>query len=355
MFFFMTVFFSLGTDSLKGQPNNLLRDLTKRDNKIYIINEAVDPAENSEENIKYIEDNLLTQMPKIIANLSYWKIVNSINEADFVMVYTCYKIYGFNVYGGRCKFFDNKMNFLYAPVFKGGFTWKKLPSHLQNAEISRTSPFYVASKETKKFDEDSYSRYNNLLIESIKYKQNKKILEYVDKCISINPELPELYEIKAGVLIDMNKTSLNTVNKLEELEPLNSNLEFFYQFAGYKQMQNAAKWIAISSALNSAATTYAAIQATSASSNTSSTSSSPAYNSASSSSQNTGQKATMREEKCSFCQGTGISPINKSIAGYGSFEKHWCDVCKDWVTASHGYHPSCPNCRGKGYILKPAW
>lgn len=55
------------------------------------------------------------------------------------------------------------------------------------------------------------------------------------------------------------------------------------------------------------------------------------------------------QEKCSYCNGTGISPSANSVPGYGSSAEHWCDVCQKMVSASHGSHPRCPACNGKGY------
>ncbi|HML85428.1 MAG TPA: hypothetical protein PKE52_09725 [Bacteroidales bacterium] len=54
-------------------------------------------------------------------------------------------------------------------------------------------------------------------------------------------------------------------------------------------------------------------------------------------------------ERCSYCNGTGISPSANSVPGYGSSAEHWCDVCQKMVSASHGSHPRCPSCNGKGY------
>lgn len=57
----------------------------------------------------------------------------------------------------------------------------------------------------------------------------------------------------------------------------------------------------------------------------------------------------IEQEKCSYCNGTGISPVANSVPAYGSTAQHWCDVCQKKVSASHGSHPKCPSCNGKGY------
>lgn len=57
----------------------------------------------------------------------------------------------------------------------------------------------------------------------------------------------------------------------------------------------------------------------------------------------------LKRTTCTHCNGTGIDPIPRSVAAYGSTEHHWCDVCKTNVSASHGYHPTCPKCNGKKY------
>ncbi|MDR3245621.1 MAG: hypothetical protein LBT50_04240 [Prevotellaceae bacterium] len=61
---------------------------------------------------------------------------------------------------------------------------------------------------------------------------------------------------------------------------------------------------------------------------------------------------TSYQVKCSYCNGTGISPVATSVATYGNTDMHWCDVCKKSVSAGHGYHGSCSSCSGKGYITK---
>jgi hypothetical protein len=114
---------------------NLMRDFTKKNNKVFIMLEAVDPAENSEQTIKYIE-GFFPEIMKAFANLNYWKIVDNINEADFVYLATYFKTYGYNHYTNQVKIFDNKMNFLYNPIYGMG-SWKKMPSHLQKANISK--------------------------------------------------------------------------------------------------------------------------------------------------------------------------------------------------------------------------
>jgi len=53
--------------------------------------------------------------------------------------------------------------------------------------------------------------------------------------------------------------------------------------------------------------------------------------------------------KCSYCNGTGISPVANSVPANGSTAQHWCDVCQKMVSATHGSHPKCPSCNGKGY------
>lgn len=56
------------------------------------------------------------------------------------------------------------------------------------------------------------------------------------------------------------------------------------------------------------------------------------------------------KRKCTHCNGTGVSPTTKSVATYGNTDQHWCDVCHSMVSASHGYHPKCPVCNGRGYV-----
>ena len=57
-------------------------------------------------------------------------------------------------------------------------------------------------------------------------------------------------------------------------------------------------------------------------------------------------------EKCSFCKGTGISPVPTAVPSYGITDLYYCEYCKQNVTASHGAHLSCPRCNGIGVIKK---
>lgn len=76
------------------------------------------------------------------------------------------------------------------------------------------------------------------------------------------------------------------------------------------------------------------------------------YNAQTFSTTDAGVKSTTsqpQKKTCTFCNGTGVSPIATSVASYGSTATHWCDVCKKEVSASHGTHLKCPSCGGKGY------
>ncbi|MDD2962179.1 MAG: hypothetical protein PHR45_08910 [Muribaculaceae bacterium] len=57
----------------------------------------------------------------------------------------------------------------------------------------------------------------------------------------------------------------------------------------------------------------------------------------------------LHRERCSFCNGTGVSPIANDVVAYGSTSRHWCDDCHKMVSATHGAHLRCPSCQGKGY------
>lgn len=61
---------------------------------------------------------------------------------------------------------------------------------------------------------------------------------------------------------------------------------------------------------------------------------------------NSGSSSSSRSRKCSFCGGTGVSPIKKNVANYTD-SKYYCDVCNEY-SYSH-YHESCPSCNGTGY------
>ena len=152
----MIVFLSLGIGSVFGQSNkvNLLRDLSKKDNKVYIAEE-------------YIEPDIYPIVMQQMANLGYWKVVNHINDADMVLVFTNYltdyRIDGecswdnCTMYTTCIKVFDNQMNFVYRSPRSSAMTnneaiqnrVKTLPSDLKNGTVSKASPFYVAAKNKK--------------------------------------------------------------------------------------------------------------------------------------------------------------------------------------------------------------
>jgi len=337
----------------QANNNRLLKELTKKGNKVYIITKAVDPAENSEQSIRYIEDNYYPKLRKDLANFSYWKIVNDIHDADFVLEYVWFKIFGYNSYGGRALFFDNQMNFLYTPVSKIG-SLKKLASHLQGAELSKASPFYVETKTAKNYDENKFSHNYLLLMEAVQYQQNKLILEYADKCISINPEFPELYELKMAALLDMNKKTQKTFTKWIELDPMHQNVELFWQFAGNqnfkRQERNARIWTAVAISIGAAASTYSAIQ-TSSKATTPAKNSNAKSSSSSSTSQNSGPRGSIKDVECSTCKGSGVSPFWNSAPNYGTTSTQtWCNECKS--LGSPHTHPSCPSCRGTGKVQR---
>lgn len=374
--FLMIVFLFFGTNTLKGQPNNsnMLNELSKINSKVYIMVENIDSVPNFYQTVE-----------KQIANLGYWKMSKNMNDADMVLIFTGFKI-GINGYPHfECyvKIFDNKMNFIY----RGEYLWKSwntfeiafdktinalvkdLPNTLRYAKISKTSPFYVSSTEAMKYDEIKFSEYYLKLLESIEDKQNNKILENINRCILINPELPELYEIKARVLLEINvkgpivpknsekakrREPFNTIGKLIEFEPLNSNVDYLWKYARMqasdrgveiinKNLRQAAILNAVSTSLNASLTSYAAIK-------TSSTATPSIATSSSNSSQISGKKGSLKKVNCTFCNGTGVNPGGTS-GGLGIMDRDkWCDVCKSWQTAGH-YHGSCPSCNGKGYKL----
>jgi hypothetical protein len=68
-----------------------------------------------------------------------------------------------------------------------------------------------------------------------------------------------------------------------------------------------------------------------------------------SSSGNTGH---MVEEKCTYCNGTGVDPVPHSIAAYGDTSQHYCEYCHMTVSASHGVHLACKLCNGKGNVQR---
>lgn len=63
----------------------------------------------------------------------------------------------------------------------------------------------------------------------------------------------------------------------------------------------------------------------------------------------TAQKG-QHQESCSFCHGTGFSPVKKSVASYESrYSDHKCEICGDWT---YHYHERCPSCGGHKAISK---
>jgi hypothetical protein len=336
-----------------GFSQNILQKISKKGNKVCVLVENMDSVAS-----------FPLVVMKQMRNLGYWKIVNNISDADMVLLFTGFKWptdKGIFLFEGYVKVFDNQMNFIYRSDYvRGrGFAWttldeftentikslvKKLPNNLKKVAISQTSPFYVSSKKVKPYNEVEFDKNYHLLIESIENGQNNEILKYADKCISINSELPELYEIKAGVLMEMNKKPFGPIKKLIELEPLNSNIDYFWQTARYQKSERdvrfAAKMMAIAGAMNAVSGVI----------NTVSVASHRQYNNAAIQQGGTTTGNRNREETCSNCNGTGVNPSATSVAGFGGY--HWCDVCKKEVSDSHGYHGQCPSCNGKGYRIR---
>ncbi len=68
------------------------------------------------------------------------------------------------------------------------------------------------------------------------------------------------------------------------------------------------------------------------------------YNNQSSSNSSSGSGSS---STCSFCHGTGVSPIKKSVTSYGNSSSVYCAECGSY--SSPHYHESCPSCGGRGY------
>lgn len=67
---------------------------------------------------------------------------------------------------------------------------------------------------------------------------------------------------------------------------------------------------------------------------------------------NNSRTSSYVEETCSFCHGSGDSPVKEYAPNYTGEQpaQKYCSVCKAY--ADPHYHKKCPSCGGKGYNLK---
>lgn len=357
MLLFLLFSFSASIEAQKYK----LRDLTKTDKKVFFVVENPDSVE------MFYETAL-----KYLKKLGRWKIVQSMSDADFVLL-----IKGFNIeISGYAHFecypqiFDNKMNFIYRGdfVYKSGTIWdnydlffdktlksviNRLPLQLMDGKISNVSIYYLGKLDEKNKEMSStsrkyYEKNYKLALEAMEYSQINKAVDYLTKCIMNNPLRHDLYKQRALLYLEIDKggKALSDLKRYAKYEPLDPDIDIFWQIARYEKSESDVKKIkrslaaiAVLNAINQGLTQFNSSFTTSSFTND--------YSAGSS-----GTTTSTNREKCIYCNETGISPVAKSVVSFASGGEHWCKDCKKMVSDSHGYHDKCPSCGGKGYIIR---
>ncbi|MDR3217428.1 MAG: hypothetical protein LBU22_00355, partial [Dysgonamonadaceae bacterium] len=200
----------------------------------------------------------------------------------------------------------------------------------------------------KQKDEEKFYANYKLALEAIQYKEQKKALSYLNKCIQIENDRIDLYEMRGLILLSLKKynNALNDFKKIIEYEPLHSEVDRYWQSARFQKAEKVTartnRLIAITNALNAVNTSIIT------SINTTMPVKSPTNYNVIPNATSSGSRTT--QETCSHCNGTGVNPVATSSTSFGG--SHYCNVCKKEVSDSHGYHGSCPSCNGKGYRIK---
>lgn len=338
-----------------------LKKLTQKNQKVYLGVENMD-------SVDYFYDIASKHMK----NLGRWKISQTISDADFVIILKGFniKISGYPHFECYAKVFDNKMNFIYRGnfIYKSGSIWdtyetfmdktiKKviytLPTELSRGNISKTSIYYTSRKKSRmlgNFYEITFNKNYKLAMDKIRDGQNKDAIKYLSKCIIADPSRMDLYKQRAILYIELEdgKKVMTNLKHYAKSNPLDSDIDICWQMGRYIKSERDVRVInrslAIVSALNSFNMVLSQYNNTTPPVN--------AFNTAKpSSSIQLDNNERIKKETCSFCKGTGISPVAKSVASYTDGQ-HWCEYCKKTVSDSHGYHDQCPSCKGKGYIMK---
>lgn len=340
-----------------------LKQLTQKDQKIYLGVENPDSVDNFDDTaFKYMKE------------LGRWRIVDNVGDADFVVILKGFniKISGFPHFECYVKVFDNKMNFIY----RGDFTFKSgmvgetfqtlfkrtinnvistLPNCLSKGEISKMSIYYKATDKPKVLNESQELKFGEnyvLALRAIKDGQNPKVIDYLSKCIDIDGSHEELYKQRAMIYLEMDKgvLALKDLGHYVKERPLDADIDVCWQIGRYQKSERDERIIrrsmVVMNAFNAANAAFIQLNDVFISNKT-------GENSANSVSQAYAEnKYRMEKSNCSYCNGTGINPVAKSVASFGSLSQHWCDYCKKEVSDSHGYHDQCPKCNGKGFVLK---
>ena len=335
-----------------------LKQLRKRGSSIYIMSHIPDSITGV---------SIKKELSKRFNRNGYWNTTNDLSEADMVL-----NFYGYIVNDGECVhlysyalMFDQNFQFLYrTKAYKlcGGFEdltehmYKsfcgKIKDDICNAKIKKND--FVQKKKVSQQEFDRSFLNANKSMQNHDYKDAKK---YYLKCIELDPEQWQLYETLGYCCAELEdyKDAIKYFDKYLEYDPTNTSLDNVYgMYKGLKiqkSIERSMKIAQITGIVSTAVAGATAIYAAS-SGKTISSGTSHASNVQQTSVQNSSRVA---QETCSYCQGTGINPVATSAPSFSGSGEKYCDHCKAVVSSSHGYHGTCPSCRGKGYVMRVKW
>lgn len=380
--FFLLIFIST---TAFGQS---LKELTAQNQKVFLMVSNPDSVSNFyETSFSYLQKN------------GYWKISDSISDADFVLVLTGFniKLNGYPHFECYSKIYDKEMNFIY----RGDFLWKSgtiwdtydifftrtiksiinsLPKELSSAKPSKTSVYEAATKvkeyklSNKKKNE--FDRNIEQAYEAINYKQSSKAIGYLTKCIKILPDRYDLYKLRAFLNLEMDhgKGAMSDLKIYMENIPTDPDIDAYWQMARYQRSERNEKmvrnWTAVTAGLQVVNTaliqmnnnTNTTIKPTAGPSNTNqkvhSSTSKLGCAACNSSMENSNFNfRTMKGDgKCWSCDSSGrkkscVGISKRGVAEFGLSGK--CDD-SDCIKNNHkckdcGGTNVCPKCKGTGY------
>ena len=333
-----------------------IKQLSGKDSRIYIMSHIPDSITGT---------SVKKELSKRFNSKGYWNTTNNVSEADLIL-----NFYGYEVNDGSALHF-----YSYALVYDRNFQFllrtethrlcsgfkemteqfaiksfcKKIINDIQEANIKKKESDRKKSFSQREFDQ-CYLNANNSM-ENYDYKDAK---EYYLKCIEMDSEQWQLYKTLGYCCAEMEdyKDALKYFDKYLEYDPTYTELDHAYGiYRGLKiqkSVERSLKIAAIAGVVTTAVAGATSVYAASKGKVTNTTS----YNSYSAPQVSAQSSSRVAKETCSYCQGTGISPVATSSPSFAGSGEKYCEHCKQVVSSSHGYHGTCPSCRGKGYIMK---
>ncbi|MEG1955494.1 MAG: hypothetical protein RR066_05535 [Mucinivorans sp.] len=349
--------------SSKNLQDKTLKEITAKGAKVIVIVECLNDTIQQPK----FEDCILSA----IKRQNTWIITNKIDEADFILKIQGYIVEFANPYAQveciECypTIFSTNFEPLWVGkrVMKGGTVFINL-----NDRIKNTSDYLIETsleKELAKANiipdspvshaqlKDS-TEYNKLVTEAYRLYEQKSFPEAIkslNKVIKIFPD-PDIVSLRIMANLELRNVSnaKNDIDLLSEIDPYNPDIDLYILEMYNVRYGRDAKLLAVASALQTFSNSLNAIM-TSVNQQriAKNIEAQNSYQSNSTTATSSYQSSEKKSKTCSFCSGTGVSPIAATAPSFGTDNQKWCDVCKKWVSLSHGAHPRCPSCKGKGY------